>query len=321
MLSSLSKKIGLALGSGSARGWSHIGVIRALEEAGIKIDFVAGTSIGAFVGAFYSSGNLDYMEAFALQMDWKAIISFFDVGFPRKGLLDGEKIYQLVSKEILTENIEETEIPFRTVATNLMTGKDFIFKTGSIVDAVRASISIPGIFTPFKKDNYNLVDGGLINPVPVDVVRNMGADIVIAVDLNHDLVENQSKMKSPQSVAKDSLGKKIDDFISGSNIKAINTLKEKYQNIEKSVSVKLKEWTPDKNDMNIFEIIGTSINIMEHRITQNNLEIHKPDILIQPSLGHLGLFDFDQAAETIEEGRVVTKKVIDKILNMMNSYY
>jgi NTE family protein len=142
---------------------------------------------------------------------------------------------------------------------------------------------------------------------------------VIAVDLNHYLVENQSKIKSPQLIAKDSFGKKIDNFISGSNIKAINTLKGKYQNIEKSVSLKLKEWTPDKNDMNIFEIIGTSINIMEHRITQNNLKIHKPDILIQPSLGHLGLFDFDQAAETIEEGHIVTKKVIDKILNMMNS--
>lgn len=312
-------KIGLALGSGSARGWSHIGVIRALEEANIKVDYIAGTSIGAFVGAFYSTGNLDYLEEFALEMDWKAIISFFDVGFPRKGLLDGEKIYQLVSNKILTKNIEDTEIPFRTVATNLMTGKDFVFKTGNTIDAVRASISIPGIFTPFKKDNYYLVDGGLINPVPVDVVRNMGADIVIAVDLNHNLVENKSIMKNLQPVTKDSFGRKIDNFISGSNIKAIHTLREKYQNIEKSVSVKLKEWTPDKNDMNIFEIIGTSINIMEHRITQNNLKIHKPDILIQPSLGHLGLFDFDQAAETIEEGHIVTKKMIDKILNMMNS--
>jgi len=115
------------------------------------------------------------------------------------------------------------------------------------------------------------------------------------------------------------LAKKIDSVIASSNIKAIHTLKGKYQNIEKSVRVKLNEWTPDKNDMNIFEIIGTSINIMEHRITQNNLKIHKPDILIQPSLGHLGLFDFDQAAETIGEGRVVTKKVIDEIVNIINS--
>lgn len=319
MSSSIPKKIGLALGSGSARGWAHIGVIRALEEAGVKVDFIAGTSIGAFVGAFYSTGNLDYLEAFALEMDWKAIISFFDVGFPRKGLLDGEKIYQLVSKKILTENIEETEIPFHVAATNIKTGKEHIFKTGSIVDGVRASISIPGIFTPFKKNNLTIVDGGLVNPVPVDVVRNMGADLVIAVDLNSDLLEHQSKMISPQPAVKNSLGERIDTLISGSNNKVINTLKGKYQNIEKSVNMKLKEWTPNKNDMNIFEIIGTSINIMEYRITQNNFKMHKPEILIQPSLGYLGLFDYNQAAETIEEGRVATNKVIDEILRGMNS--
>lgn len=308
-------KIGLALGSGSARGWSHIGVIRELEDAGIKIDYLAGTSIGAFVGAFYASGNLDYLEAFALQMDWKAIISFFDVGFPIRGLLDGEKIYQLVSEEILTEKIEDTKIPFHTVATDLKTGKEYIFKNGSLVDAVRASISIPGIFTPFK----NLVDGGLVNPVPVDVVRNMGADIVIAVDLNHDLVENQSKIKNEPSIDKESFRGKIDNLIAKSNIKAIQTIKDKYQNIEESVSLQLNKWKLDKNEMNIFEIIGTSVNIMEQRITQNNLEMHKPDILLQPALGHLGLFDFDQAAETIEEGRKVTKKAFTEILNIMDA--
>ena len=306
-------KTGLALGSGSARGWSHIGVIRALEEAGIKIDCIAGTSIGAFVGAFYATGNLDYLEEFALEMDWKAIISFFDIGFPRKGLLDGEKINQLVSGRIFGKNLEETDIPLRTVATDLISGKEVIFKTGNIVDAVRASISIPGIFTPLKKDDHYLVDGGLINPVPVDVARNMGADIVIAVDLNHDILEKRKKEKSTELVKNDSLTEKIDRIVSVSNIKAIHTLKEKYQNIEKSVSMKLKEWSPDKDEMNIFEIIGTSINIMEHRITQNNLKIHKPDILIQPSLGRLGLFDYDQAAETIEEGRIATKREIDKL--------
>ena len=153
----------------------------------------------------------------------------------------------------------------------------------------------------------------------------MGADIVIAVDLNHDILYKGKKEKRTELLTKDSLAEKINHIISNSNIKAIHTLKEKYNNVEKSLSVKLKEWATDKNEMNIFEIIETSINIMGHRITNNNFKIHKPDILIQPSLGYLGLFDYDQAADTIEKGRIAAKREIDKHkalrgeLNFINS--
>jgi NTE family protein len=278
-------KIGLALGSGSARGWAHIGVIRALEEANIKVDYIAGTSIGAFVGAFYSSGNLDYLEKFALGMDWKSIISFFDVGFPIRGLLDGEKIYQLVSKQFLKKKIEETKIPFCTVATDLIAGEEVVIKSGNIVDAVRASISLPGIFTPLKKDEKYLVDGGLVNPVPVDVVQKMGADITIAVDLNHDIVgKTELADKNNKSIKANSGNEKKDKITYVNNIEAIQSLKHKYHELEKSAIEKIKNWTIISDEPNIFDIIGNSINIMEHKITQINLEISKPDILIQPSL-------------------------------------
>ena len=166
-------KVGLALGSGSARGWAHIGVIDALLKENIPIDYIAGTSIGAFVGAFYAVGEFDYLKEFAQKLDWKEVISFFDVRFPSKGFLDGSRINELISKQMQNKNIEETLIPFITVATNLETGKEVLFTKGNIVDAVRASISIPGVFTPVKQNGHYLVDGGVVNPLPVDVVRNM----------------------------------------------------------------------------------------------------------------------------------------------------
>ncbi len=307
------KKIGLALGGGAARGWSHIGVLRALEEKNINIDYIAGTSIGAFVGAFYAIGKLEYLENFALDLDWKIILSYFDVRFPTKGLLDGNKIYKLVSKNILHKNIEETKIPFCAVATNIKTGNEVRMRTGSIVDAVRASISIPGIFTPFKKDGMYLVDGGLLNPVPVDVVREMGADIVIAVDLNNDITGKTGSSERLEYVKQNSMSKRKNKTIVPSNIPAIQLLRNKYNYIEKSVSVKINQWMPASSELNIFDIIGNSINIIEQKITQNNFKIFNPDILIQPELGHLKLFDFDQAEATINEGY---NKAIKTIENM-----
>ncbi|MBW2113821.1 MAG: patatin-like phospholipase family protein, partial [Deltaproteobacteria bacterium] len=179
------KKIGLALGSGSARGWAHIGVIEALNEAGIQIDYVAGTSVGAVVGAVYASGKIHSFENSILQFDWKKVVSFLDVVFPKSGLIDGNKIADFVRTHVEEKNIENLSLPFRAISTDLVTGNEVVFQEGDIIEAVRASISIPGIFTPLRKDEMTLVDGGLVNPVPVSVVMEMGADYVIAVDLNH----------------------------------------------------------------------------------------------------------------------------------------
>lgn len=174
------EKIGLALSSGSARGWAHIGVVRALAEAGIRVDYVAGTSIGAVVGAVYASGNIDALQEVALQLDWRQIAYFFDVVLPKSGLIDGKKVSAFIRSHVNGINIEELPIPFCAVSTDLATGDEVVIQSGDIIDAVRASISVPGIFTPVKKNGTFLVDGGLVNPVPVSVVRQMGADFVIA---------------------------------------------------------------------------------------------------------------------------------------------
>ena len=186
-------KVGLALGSGSARGWAHIGVIRALADAGIEIKCVAGTSIGSLVGAAFALNKVDVLEEFARQLDWKQIVSFLDVTFPKSGLIDGKRITDFFRSHVQDVNIEEMSLRYCAVATDLVTGTEAVLNQGDLIEAIRASISIPGIFAPVKKDDGFLVDGGLVNPVPVSVARNMGADYVIAVNLNHDIVNKRRK--------------------------------------------------------------------------------------------------------------------------------
>ena len=181
-------KIGLALGSGSARGLAHLGVIRAVQEAGIKVDYVAGTSIGALVGAVYAAGSIDSLESTFQKFDWKKMVSFFDVIFPKSGLIDGAKVRELVRALVHAEVIESLPIPFCAVATDIQSGEEVVIRQGDLIEAVRASIAVPGIFTPVRSNGLLLVDGGLVNPVPVSVVRAMGAEIVIAVDLNQQIV-------------------------------------------------------------------------------------------------------------------------------------
>ncbi len=190
-------KVGLALGSGSARGWADIGVIRALADAGIEIECVAGTSIGALAGAAFVLNKVDALEDFARQLDWKQIVSFLDVTFPRSGLIDGKKITDFFRCHVREMSIEKLPVRYCAVATDLATGSEVVLNEGDLIEAIRASISVPGIFAPVKKNGVFLVDGGLVNPVPVSVVRNMGADYVIAVNLNHDIREQEEKEQHP----------------------------------------------------------------------------------------------------------------------------
>jgi NTE family protein len=145
-------KIGLALGSGSARGLAHLGVIRALADAGIEVDFIAGTSMGALIGAICAAGKLDEVEAVFRGFDWKKTVSFFDVVLPKSGLLDGAKVSELVRNHIRADSIEMLPIPFAAVATDIASGKEVVIRSGDVIEAVRASISVPGIFTPVRSD-------------------------------------------------------------------------------------------------------------------------------------------------------------------------
>lgn len=201
------KSVGLALGGGGARGCAHIGVIKALEEAGIEISYIAGTSIGALVGGVYASGKLQSLEDFVLGMDVKKVLFNLDPAISNQGILKGEKVKKLLTERFAAELIENTQIPFTAVAVELETGKEVHLQSGNLVEAIRASISIPGIFVPVKVGDVYLVDGGLLNPMPVDVVREMGSEVVVAVDLNNSIRNLPEKRSKPNMI--DVLGNTI----------------------------------------------------------------------------------------------------------------
>ena len=190
------KKVGLVLGSGSSRGWAHIGAIEALEEAHIPIDFIVGCSVGSYVGALYASGSVASLKEFVLRMNGKKVFSYFDVVFPRSGLLDGtRKVKELFSMHTAVERFSDLNIPLSMVATDLNKGDKVVLKSGNIMEALRATMSIPGLFAPVWVKGRWLVDGALVDPVPVGVARAMEADVVIAVDLNSGLVSRREILR------------------------------------------------------------------------------------------------------------------------------
>ena len=303
------KTVALVLGSGSSRGWAHIGVIEALEEEKIPIDYIAGCSIGSYVAAIYASGGFKSLKEFVLRMDGKKVFSYFDVVFPRSGLLNGTKrLKELFSMHTDAADFSDLEIPLMLVATDLATGKKVVLKSGSILNALRATMSIPGLFAPVKVKDRWLVDGGLVDPVPVGVARALEADVVIAVDLNSGVVSRTKRMRQNRRAAKKTdhpqaykseLFEKLSDYYETAGINFTGRINE---------ILGRESSTPD-----IIETVMTSINIMQELITRINLAVEPPDILIQPHLGQLKMLDFDQVEHTIEEGYAGVKDKIEAI--------
>jgi NTE family protein len=295
------KKLGLALGSGSARGWAHIGVIQCLQEADIHIDIVCGTSVGALVGGALAGNFMAGLEKMVRSLAWPDIIGFMDLLFLRSGFIEGEKITNHFRENFSNANIEELAIPFAAVATDIMTGREIWLQEGSLMDAVRASISMPGIFTPCKYKDYWLVDGGLVNPVPVSLCRAMGADVVLAVNLNSDLIGlpryiNRGKQNNTNSNAG-----KFTGFLSKTFLPAGNKTKQKILEDEHS----------------IFNVIAASVNIMQDRMTKQRLAGDPPDMLISPRLSQISLLEFNRAAEAIEEGHKAMAFMIPQLKAMV----
>ena len=276
---------------------------------------IAGSSIGAFVGAIYSAGKLESLKDFALQMDLKMVLSYFDVDSPRTGFLDGKKVYKLFSMHTDVQTFDDLNIPVKMIATNLNTGERVILDSGNIIDAIRASISIPGVLTPALRGSTILIDGGTVDPVPVGVTRSMGADIVIAIDLNSGLVEKKHRKKPVKKIT--SKSRKI-PLITENEF--IQRMTKHYENASKSVKSKIGTWLVNEKEIpNIMEVMGASLNIMQEKITRINLAMDPPDILIQPELADLGLFDFTQAERSISEGYDKTMAKIESIKMLIES--
>jgi NTE family protein len=273
-------RIGLVLGSGAARGWAHIGVIRALERAGIRPDLVCGTSAGALVGAAYASGNLERLEQWAIKMRVRDVVSVFDVRF-NGGLLNGSRLMAFARSIFEERPIEHLPIPFGAVATTLETGAETWLRMGSTLEAVRASMAMPGLFSPVPREGAMLVDGALTNPVPVSLGRAMGADVLIAVDLSSDVLK-RNLVADPEPVS-----------IAAGTGQWMHRLRGNLSAFWNS---------PQHRSPSMPGVVAASLDIMLVRITRSRMAGEPPDVIVAPRLGHLGLFDFGRAAEAIKEG-------------------
>ncbi len=294
----MGKKLGLALGGGSARGLAHIGVIDALEDNGIRPDIIAGTSIGSAVGAAYAAGEHERLKEFTLSVDFWRMLSFFQVKIPRTGLLDGEKLSRFFRENLRIPNIEDLPKPFAAICCDYLTGDRVVIDRGDIISAVRASCSIPGLFTPVKRDEVLLIDGGIVDPVPVSAAREMGADVIIAVDLNYhvrfsgknnDVRVNREK---PTTMMNHRLTKLLESRF---------TLNKK------------KEISPG-----IVDMLLDSFFIMQRNLTDINIKSTDPDILIRPHLENIKVLEFTKAEEGISIGRKITEGMMDDILKIID---
>ncbi|WP_392537958.1 patatin-like phospholipase family protein [Legionella sp. 227] len=307
-------KIGLVLGSGSARGWAHIGVIRELVNMGIKPDLVTGSSIGAVVGGAYASGHLDEFEEWVCTLRRLDILKLLDVRMAGGGFIQGKPLMIAIEKRIGNPNIEDLKVPFACVTTSLLSGKEHWLRDGSLLDAVRSSIALPGIFAPIALKHDIMLDGGLVNPVPISLARAMGADYVIAVNLNSDLIGRHFSQHHSDAAADNQDNKKKLEYAEklDPNI-AVWASKLKVDfgiRLDAFISSLHKKKIPEPG---LFDVIAGSINIMQDRITNSRMAEDPPDVLITPKLGYIGLMEFDRAQETIREGHEATRRVKDNL--------
>jgi NTE family protein len=292
-------KIGLALGAGAARGWTHIGIIEALEALGLKIDVVAGCSIGAYVGAAYASGKLEELKLWASTLTEWQVLALMGMGFRKGGLASGQKVFEKLASDFCAPSFEEMSKPFAAVATDLHSGREVTFRHGAIGTSIQASCAIPGLFPPVAHGSRWLVDGAVVNPVPVNLCRQLGADFVIAVNLNADF----RPQRSPTVTVKhEKIQKSTDDFFS----KSQNAFRQWFSPDNKSNN--------DAADVpGIFSVINNSLQILQARVTRSRLAGDPPDLLIEPRLENVGIMEFHRAQELITLGSESIQRLAEQI--------
>lgn len=294
-------RIGLALGSGSARGWAHVGVIRTLEQAGIRPDLVCGTSIGALVGAAYAAGELDRFEQWLLGLGITDVLSLMDVHL-NGGVIKGERLMAFFRHNFIDRPVDELNMPFAAVATALHSGAEVWLREGSTIEAVRASIALPVLFSPVVHEGRMLVDGGLVNPVPVSLARAMGADVVIAVDLSFDILgRHLHEERKPEIPA--------------------NEASEWMRKLQENLSVFMPARPEAESRVpSMLDVVASSINIMQVRISRSRMAGDPPDLIVTPRLSHLGLLDFHRAQEAMDEGRRAVEAALPNLHLLLDEF-
>jgi NTE family protein len=300
-------RIGLALGGGIARGWAHIGVLRRLDAIGLVPDLVCGTSMGALVGGFYLAGKLDELEALVRTLTRLKMVRLLDFMVPQNGIFSGKRMFREMEKLVGELHIEDLPKPFAAVAAELATGHEVWLTRGHMLDAVRASTSLPGVFKPVKRDGRWLIDGALVNPVPVSVCRSMGARMVIAVNLSGDTMGGVPMTERRHR--------------NGDGGQALYDGPERRRADETNLGPAVRRLlSTDQEEPNFFGTMSSSFAILLDRITRSRLAGDPPDVSVSPRVGHIGLFDFHRADEAIEEGAKAIDRIVPVLIEVMGVF-
>ena len=297
--------IGLVLGGGAARGFAHIGVIRTLIAKGLVPDVIAGTSIGAVVGGCYAAGNLDGVEAWCRSLTRRSVLGYLDVSFSGSALLNGGRLADKLLQTAGDAAIEQLPVRFAAIATEFKTGHEIWITRGPLVEAARASYALPGMFPPIRIGGRWLMDGALVNPVPVSAARALGARVVIAVNVNTDLYGRGTTIQHH--------GMPEPEATSG------ETPMEEMA-AQRGLFGRFANERADKRQLlgtagrpGLSTVMVEAFNVMQDRLTRARLAGDPPDILISPRLGRIGLFDFHRAAEMIDLGAEAAEKALEHV--------
>lgn len=295
------KGIGLALGGGLARGFAHIGVLKTLNKHGIYPGIVAGTSIGALVGGAYLTGKLDELEEWALSLNRFKIFSLLDLKVRSPGLIGGDKLNKIMESHFQGIKIEELPHPFISIASDLVTGHEVWLREGNLAEAIQASYALPGVFPPVELNHRHLVDGALVNPVPVSVCQAFGSRLTIAVDLHGDLIGKTVKPgQNYQTVA-------------GFDVFDDKEVPKEEQKKFKASGFARRLFRRDTEKPSLFGVMVSSLGIIQDRLTRSRLAGDPPDVHIKPAIGHVGLLEFERADELIQLGVEAAEKALPEI--------
>ncbi len=291
----MNKKVSLVLSGGGARGTAHIGVIEEIEKQGFEIYSISGTSMGALVGGVFALGKMEECKNWLFTLDKMKIFNLLDFSFSTQGLVKGDKIFNKMKDFIPDSNIEDLKISYTAVAADIINKKEVAIKEGSVFDAIRASIALPTVFTPIKTKNGLLVDGGVLNNIPINHAKRSPDDILIVVNVNADSPVYKPTVSKKERELKQSIyQKKIRDF---------------YNQFQKNSSLSKTE------NIGYFELISKTISLMTYQMSQISLKLHSPDILINISRDSCGIYDFFRAEEMVEIGRYAANKSITEYIN------
>ena len=287
--------ISLVLGSGGARGYAHIGAIEELQKQGYEIGSICGSSMGALIGALYACGKLEELKRWVLTLDMFDVVKLVDFSLTGKGIIRGDKVFDIIKDMIGDIMIEDLPISFTAVATDIMKQKEVWMQKGKLLDAVRASVAIPSILTPKEIDGRYLIDGGVLNPLPIAPTISDSTDLTIAVSLN---AMNTKKYK---------IDMKQKEKKQQTNMKKIF-----FEISQKAGQLITKEQKTSYEDMGMFGIMGRTIDIMQNAILESKMAGYMPDIVIGIPNNACGFYEFDRAYELIELGRIITREMIEE---------